>query len=329
MSPLNKRGPKRRIKPLQCPHCGQTDCVICLNSKKGKFKCKSCRKIYNERTKTIFANKKTNNIIIVLCITLFTMGVSLAVISCATLIREDTLARWMREASKYCKNLHDKSIRNINAETLQFDELWSYAGKKTNQMWVWSAIESKTKLLIDFIVAPRESKYAREIVSKVAARLVSLKVLITTDGYKPYIKAIAEFFPQAMYAQVVKKRKKRRVIEVLKKAISDHPIGLIEFNIRLSNIGWTINTAFIERLNLTMRRLISCLSRKTNSFSKNGEVFEGNVYMFAVYYNFIRPHSSLKIKSGDKTINRTPAMAANVSNRMLSWYDVLRESPRI
>ncbi len=329
MSPLNKRGPKRRIEPLKCPHCGQIDCVICLNSAKGKFKCKSCGKIYNERTKTLFANKKTNKTIIVLCITLFTLGVPMAVISCATLIREDTLARWMREASKYCKNLHDKHIRNINAETIQFDELWSFSEKKANQMWVWSAIEGKTKLLIDFIVAPRESKYARVIVSKVAARLANLKVLITTDGYKPYIKAIAEFYPQAIYAQVVKKRKKGRVVEVLKKAISDHTIGLIEFNIRLLNIGWTINTAFIERLNLTMRRLVSCLARKTNSYSKNGEVFEGNVYMFAVYYNFIRPHSSLKIKSGDKTINRTPAMAAYVSNRMLSWYDVLRESPRI
>lgn len=329
MSPLNKRGPKRRIKPLQCPYCGQTDCVICENSKKQKFRCKHCKKIYNHRTKTIYAWKKTAEQVINLCIMLFSMGVGISVISYATKISEDTLARWKTEASKYCKNVHDKYVRDIRCEFIQFDELWSFVKSKINQQWIWSAIDVKSKLLIAFIVAPRLSEYACKIVSEVASRVANCVSLITTDGYKPYTAPITEFFPNAMYAQVIKKKKKGRLVEVLKKAISGHTIDLIEFNIRLSNLGKKVNTAFIERLNLTMRRLTSCLSRKTNCFSKDKDALEDSGYIFAVLYNFIRPHMSLKIRKGDKTIKRTPAMAANITDRILSWSDVLRERPLI
>ena len=260
---------------------------------------------------------------------LFSLGVGISTISYATGIKQDTLARWMKEVSKYCKNVHDTYIRKVNCKFIQFDELWAFVGSKLNQQWIWSAVDAPTKLLIGFVVAPRKSEYARVIVSEVASRVINKTLIITTDGYASYIKPILDLFPKAMYAQVVKKRKEGRIVKVTKKAITDHTIKLIEYNLRALGLAWNVNTAIIERLNLTKRMLMSRLSRKTNEFSKDKTALKNNVYQFAVFYNFIRPHMSLRVKRGDKTSKRTPAMAANITDKILTWHDVLRDRPMI
>ncbi len=79
-----------------------------------------------------------------------------------------------------------------------------------------------------------------------------------------------------------------------------------------------INTAFIERLNLTMRKSLWCLQRKTNSAAKTRETLEVQIDLLQVYYNFVRPHRSLKF--GREM--RLPAQQAGLVTRVLSWRDV-------
>ncbi|MFH1127747.1 MAG: IS1 family transposase [archaeon] len=66
------------------------------------------------------------------------------------------MARWKKEASKYCKKVHDRYVRGIHSEFIQLDELWSYVLSKIKQQWIWTAIDVKSRLLIAFIVAPRK-----------------------------------------------------------------------------------------------------------------------------------------------------------------------------
>jgi len=93
------------------------------------------------------------------------------------------------------------------------------------------------------------------------------------------------------------------------------PSGLEEVDVEDSK---TIHTAFIERLNLTMRKSLSCLQRKTNSAAKTRETLEARVDLLQVYYNFVRPHRSLKV--GREL--RSPAQQVGLVTRVLSWRDV-------
>jgi hypothetical protein len=72
--------------------------------------------------------------------------------------------------------------------------------------------------------------------------------------------------------------------------------------------------AYIERSNLTMRMHNRRFTRLTNAFSKK---FESHVHMVAiwtVWYNWVRIHKTLRI---------TPAMAANLSDRVWDWADIV------
>ena len=80
----------------------------------------------------------------------------------------------------------------------------------------------------------------------------------------------------------------------------------------------TINTSFIERLNLTIRQSCAYLGRRTACHSRHKDLLADNLALQMCYYNFIRPHSALKF--GDET--RTPAMQAGLVRKQLSFREI-------
>lgn len=85
-----------------------------------------------------------------------------------------------------------------------------------------------------------------------------------------------------------------------------------------------IETAFIERLNLTLRELIAPLSRRTWSIADDIPALARHLGLGRVYYHFCRPHQSLNdhTKRG-RFRYRTPAMAAGVVHRRFSVAELL------
>lgn len=80
----------------------------------------------------------------------------------------------------------------------------------------------------------------------------------------------------------------------------------------------TINTSFIERLNLTIRQSCAYLGRRTACHSRRKDLLADNLELQMCYYNFIRPHSALKF--GDET--RTPAMQAGLVKKQLRFREI-------
>ena len=62
-----------------------------------------------------------------------------------------------------------------------------------------------------------------------------------------------------------------------------------------------VSTSYAERSNLTMRMHNRRFTRLTNAFSKKFESHAHMVAIWAIWYNFIRIHKTLRV---------TPAMAA-------------------
>jgi hypothetical protein len=75
-----------------------------------------------------------------------------------------------------------------------------------------------------------------------------------------------------------------------------------------------ISTSYTERANLTMRMSMRRFTRLTNAFSKKFQNHEHMVALYALWYNFVRIHKTLRI---------SPAMAAGIESRLWSMEDAV------
>src|SRR2546422_5102432 len=75
-----------------------------------------------------------------------------------------------------------------------------------------------------------------------------------------------------------------------------------------------VSTSYVERANLTMRMSMRRFTRLTNAFSKKLENHAHMVALYALWYNFVRIH---------KTLRTSPAMAAGIETRLWSMEDVV------
>src|SRR5215475_9539187 len=58
--------------------------------------------------------------------------------------------------------------------------------------------------------------------------------------------------------------------------------------------GAEVNTAYVERNNLTMRQSVGRLVRKALSFSKNVHFLHRHIALDDAIYNFVKPHGALR-----------------------------------
>ena len=104
----------------------------------------------------------------------------------------------------------------------------------------------------------------------------------------------------------------------------------------LQRLGFSgrLNTAFIERVNLTVRHGIAALARRTWATAQQSPHLLAHLEWWRAYYHFVRPHESLRVafaeprERGGKRLaqrirQRTPAMAAGRTNRRWTAREVL------
>jgi hypothetical protein len=85
-----------------------------------------------------------------------------------------------------------------------------------------------------------------------------------------------------------------------------------------------IQTAFIERLILTLRHLVAALRRRTWALAHTGRGLRWRVALAAGYYNFCRPHHALCVPLGDGRFRRqTPAMALGVTGHRWAVHEFI------
>ena len=142
--------------------------------------------------------------------------------------------------------------------------------------------------------------------------------LISTDGFEFYKKVIRRIFgPACLYGQVIKTRRNDRIVKVERRAVIGAAWRFKEaiFN---SEDSSKLNTSFIERLNLTIRKGSAYLFRRTICQARWKERLEDHLELLRCHYNFIRPHRALKF--GREV--RTPAMQAGLVSKRLSFREV-------
>ncbi len=95
-----------------------------------------------------------------------------------------------------------------------------------------------------------------------------------------------------------------------------------------------LNTAFIERLNLTVRHGVAALARRTWATAQLSPQLLANLEWWRAYYHVVRPHTSLRValvqprerggnRLAQRDLQRTPAMAAGRTHRKWTAREVL------
>ena len=139
--------------------------------------------------------------------------------------------------------------------------------------------------------------------------------------------------PGLIYGQVKKSYRRRklvRVTHVMRLGTKD------ALTVALQGLGLSgrLNTAFIERVNLTVRHAIAALARRTWATAQQSPHLLAHLEWWRAYYHFVRPHEALQValiqprERGGKRLaqryrQRTPAMAAGRTNRRWSSCEVL------
>ena len=142
----------------------------------------------------------------------------------------DVLVRDVRTVESWVKEIAEKSERfhnficiflGITIEFLQMDELWSYLKNKRRQLWIFIALESKTKFWVNFELGSRTNYTANRLVKRLkelARWNCEHLIKITTDKLSAYQNALSKQFNYLnyVYLQIVKKRFKRKLKTVKK-----------------------------------------------------------------------------------------------------------------
>src|SRR5881397_1734356 len=178
--------------------------------------------------------------------------------------------------------------------------------------------------------------------------------LFLTDGFKAYTTALLTHFgqwvqpprrqdqgpapkprgmplPGLRYAQVIKTVRRRRLVRVSHRVIFGTLAAIEQV---LAAHGWQINTAFVERLNLSIRQHVAAVGRRVTTLCKGEDGLHQQLALYHVYHNFCLPHTALRqplpqpeLTKGTGSAKQwqlqTPAMAAALTDHVWTLREVL------
>jgi IS1 family transposase len=282
----------------------------------------------------------------------------------------NTVLQWLVEVADHAAAFTQYFLHDVRVTPVQLDELFALlsavkAGEVSDTEaiqrlsrsphWVWVAMDPVTKLLLTLDVGDRTLAMAQRVVHQVVQVLApGCMPLFLTDGLQEYMTALLTHYgqwvqparqqaqgpapkprwmplPGLLYAQVVKTVRRRRLVDV------QHRVGfgtLEAIQQVLAVCGWQINTAFVERINLTIRQHVAAVGRRVSTLCKGEDGLRQQVALYHCYYNFCLPHASLRqplpqslpthgTGSAKRWQAQTPALAAGLTDRVWSLQEVL------
>jgi len=335
-----------------------------------QFYCTSCQGYFLETHGTLFHGKQAAVELIVRVLACLAEGLGIRATARVFEVDANTVLHWLVEAAEQLRAFSAYFLCDLHLEQLQLDELYAVlralkAGEISDEeamqrlerspYWVWTAMDPTSKLLVVVDVGTRTLAMAQRVVHQVVERLAPGCVpLCLTDGLKDYATALLTHFgqwkqparrrekgplpkprwvpvPELLYAQVVKSYRRRRIVGVKHRVVFGTRLAIEQV---LARCGWTINTAFVERLNLDIRQRVAAIGRRVNTLCQGEAGLRDQLILFQVYHNFVVPHASLRqpllvpeVTNSRGTAKvwrpRTPAMAAGVTDHVWSLTEVL------
>ena len=346
----------------QCSYFGITDAQIHALVGDGKhgqteqiqtFRCQACRTTFSARRDTPLYRLKTPSHQVAMVLSALAEGLDASAAGRVFGYRQATITSWLTRAGKHAESLHEHCFRNLHLPHLQLDELRTRLRSAKQILWLWLAIDPLTKIIPVLQLGPRTQHMAHRLIHSLRQILApGCLPLFTSDGLNLYFYALTAHFGhwrlmscrgrkvlrwqvemRLIYGQVKKIYQRRKLVRVT-------PVMRLgtqtDLTVALQQMGFSgrLNTAFIERVNLTVRHGIAALARRTWATSQQAPHLLAQLEWWRAYSHFVRPHHSLRVafvqprERGGRPLaqryrQRTPAMAVGRTNRRWTARDVL------
>jgi len=292
------------------------------------FKCQACGSKVTARWNTPMYDLKTATQEVARVMTASSEGVDIAAASRIFAHDERTIRRWLARSAHHAERLHNRLLHHLACRHLQLDELVTKLRGVKERVWVWVALDAPTKLILVIRCGGRTRVDAQLFVHEVWSRLApGAPPVFTTDGLQQYYDALTAHFghwvaevgkrwpvwqvdPRLLYGQLHKIKSGYTLKSMFTRALCG---TRAELRAALQSLDLTgkIMTAYVERVNLTLREHIAPLSRRTWSLAQDEHSLWMHIEWGRAYYHFCRYHDSLRLpatKPG-RYRSRTPAMA--------------------
>jgi IS1 family transposase len=335
-----------------------------------QFHCTSCDRYFLETHGTLFHGKHAEVELIVRVLACLAEGLGIRATARVFEVAPNTVLQWLAEAAEQLRALSASFLCELHLEQLQLDEVYAVlralkAGEisddeamqrlERSPSWVWTAMDPTSKLLVVVDVGYRTLAMAQRVVYQVTRVLAPGCVpLFLTDGLKDYATALLTHFgswmqaerrqdkglrpkprwmplPALLYAQIVKSYRRRRDVGVQHRVVFGTRLAIEQV---LAACGWSMNTAFVERLNLDIRQRVAAIGRRVNTLCQGEAGLRDQLALFQVYHKVVLPHASLRqpLPAPEVTHGRgsakvwrpcTPAMAAGLTDPVWSLHEGL------
>lgn len=330
------------------------------SGKRRIFHCNSCKTSFSETRDTVFFDLRTPEDKVMMALKMILVKVGLSGISFVLEVKEETLLDWLDRAANKSKEINRALLKDLPVTEVQLDEMWSFVKRKVSKkavdknespqeaedgrQWIWVSYAPEFRLILAMVAGPRTFETALKLIQMTASVVLGVPCFFS-DGFSCYYNALIDSYhkikifprtgkkgrpkdpvkephPDLVYGQIVKENEGGRIVKITYRIKCGAE--------RLKHLGLKISTTLLERLNLTIRHTLSPLVRKTLGFCKKRENLRKQTTFFQAFYNFARPHMSLreKINESDdfftqKWKQRTPGMAAGITDHVWTFRELL------
>jgi len=133
---------------------------------------------------------KTDSEKIAKILNLLAVGVNGSVLEEVFDVREITIRSWLCRSGIQGRKLHERVMVELELVHVQLDELWGNVKQSGQEVWLWAASDTKTKILVVMQVGGRTQEMAYGVVHELKGRLkVGGVPVFSTDGLRHYFYA--------------------------------------------------------------------------------------------------------------------------------------------
>jgi transposase-like protein len=328
--------PPMRPEQAVCPNsdCDASGRIGVHSHKERRYICHTCKRTFADTSGTLLYRLKQPLELVLLVVTLLAYGCPIGALVAAFGLDERTIAAWQRKAGAHAKRVQEQVVcqARLDLGQVQADEL--YTKTQAGSVWIATAMSVFSRLwLWGAISWNRDEALITPVIEQVRkAAQPGKPILFAVDGFKAYVTCILKVFRDPLHTgkvgrprlliwqdlqivQVVKQRVGRRLTSITRRLVYGSLLRAEELMQRTQLELGRINTAYIERLNATLRTWMPALVRRTRTPSGARDQLEAALFWTGCVYNFCHVHA---------TLAGTPAMAADLTDHVWSIEELIR-----
>ena len=185
----SRRGAPKRIQTegfacpnQQCLYFGITDAhrhALVGDGKHGQaeriqtFRCQACHTTFTSRRNTPLYRLKTPSQQVAQVLSALAEGLDPSAAERIFGYRQATITTWLWRAGEHAQALHERCFRDLHIPHVQLDELRTRLRSAKKILWLWLAIDPRTKILPVLQFGPRTQHMAHLFIHSLRQRLAA------------------------------------------------------------------------------------------------------------------------------------------------------------